>query len=64
MLYLVDGHDGAEDMWNAIVRAGATPIGLDAIEMLRVEAGLTTPRRTPGRARRTRTTLHNCAPEV
>ena len=38
--YLVDGHEGGETLWDAIVAAGATPIGLDAIEMLRVEAGL------------------------
>ena len=38
--YLLDGDDGAEPLWDAIVAAGATPIGLDAIEMLRVEAGL------------------------
>lgn len=38
--YPLDGHDGGETLWNAIVTAGATPIGLDAIEMLRVEAGL------------------------
>lgn len=38
--HLLDGHEGAETLWNGIVAAGATPIGLDAIEMLRVEAGL------------------------
>ena len=38
--YLLDGHDGGEVLWNAIVAAGATPIGLDAIQMLRIEAGL------------------------
>jgi glycine cleavage system T protein (aminomethyltransferase) len=32
--------DGAERLWDAIVEAGATPFGLDAIELLRVEAGL------------------------
>lgn len=39
-LYLIDGHDGAERVWDAVIGAGATPIGLDAIEMLRIEAGL------------------------
>ena len=38
--YLLDGPDGAEALWKEVVRVGATPIGLDAIEMLRVEAGL------------------------
>lgn len=38
--YLLDGHEGGATLWDAIVAAGATPIGLDAIEMLRVEAGL------------------------
>ncbi len=38
--YLLDGHDGGETLWREIVSAGATPIGLDAIQMLRVEAGL------------------------
>ncbi len=38
--YLLDGGEGAETLWNAIVEAGASPIGLDAIEKLRVEAGL------------------------
>jgi aminomethyltransferase len=38
--YLLDGSDGAEMLWKQIVGAGATPIGLDAIEMLRIEAGL------------------------
>jgi aminomethyltransferase len=31
---------GAEKLWDAIVETGATPIGLDAIELLRMEAGL------------------------
>jgi aminomethyltransferase len=31
---------GAERLWDAIAEAGATPIGLDAIELLRMEAGL------------------------
>jgi aminomethyltransferase len=38
--YLLDGHAGGQTLWNAIAAAGATQIGLDAIEMLRVEAGL------------------------
>lgn len=32
--------DGAERVWDAILEAGATPFGLDAVELLRVEAGL------------------------
>lgn len=32
--------DGAEALWDAILDAGATPFGLDAVELLRVEAGL------------------------
>jgi aminomethyltransferase len=31
---------GAERLWDAIADAGAKPIGLDAIELLRIEAGL------------------------
>lgn len=38
--YLLEGDEGAEQLWTAIEEAGAQPIGLDAIEMLRVEAGL------------------------
>ena len=38
--YLLDGDEGGETLWKAIDAAGATPIGLDAIQMLRVEAGL------------------------
>jgi aminomethyltransferase len=38
--YLLDGDDGAEGLWDAIASAGAAPIGLDAIEKLRIEAGL------------------------
>jgi aminomethyltransferase len=37
--FLTDA-DGAERLWDAILDAGATPFGLDAIELLRVEAGL------------------------
>jgi aminomethyltransferase len=32
--------DRAEDLWNAIHEAGATPYGVEAIELLRIEAGL------------------------
>jgi glycine cleavage system T protein (aminomethyltransferase) len=32
--------DGADTLWNAVVGAGATPFGIDAIEILRIEAGL------------------------
>jgi aminomethyltransferase len=35
--------DGAERLWDAIADAGATPIGLDAIQLLRIEAGLVRP---------------------
>ena len=38
-LFLVDPAD-AETLWNAVVGAGVTPIGTDAIEVARVEAGL------------------------
>lgn len=38
--FLLDGVDGAETLWDAIAGAGARPFGLDAVEMLRVEAGL------------------------
>jgi aminomethyltransferase len=39
-LYLLDEGAGAEALWDAVVELGATPVGLDAIEMVRVEAGL------------------------
>ncbi len=38
-LFLIDP-DGAADLWNAVVGAGATPFGVEAIEILRIEAGL------------------------
>lgn len=38
--YLLDGDDGAEGLWDAVAGAGAAPIGLDAIEKVRIEAGL------------------------
>ncbi len=38
-LFLVDPSD-AETLWNAVLGAGVTPIGTDAIEVARVEAGL------------------------
>lgn len=38
--FLLDGPDGAESLWDAIREAGARPFGLDAVEMLRIEAGL------------------------
>jgi aminomethyltransferase len=38
--YLLDGDDGATTLWDAIVDAGAVPVGLDAIEKVRIEAGL------------------------
>lgn len=38
--FYLDGPGGAERVWDAIAGAGATLIGLDAIELLRIEAGL------------------------
>jgi aminomethyltransferase len=38
-LFLTDPGDATE-LWNAVVGAGATPFGIDAIEILRIEAGL------------------------
>ncbi|HYG72204.1 MAG TPA: aminomethyltransferase family protein [Actinomycetota bacterium] len=38
-LFLTDPGD-AEALWNAVVGAGATPFGTEAIEILRIEAGL------------------------
>jgi aminomethyltransferase len=38
-LFLTDPAD-AEELWNAVVGAGVTPFGADAIELARVEAGL------------------------
>ncbi len=38
-LFLLDPADAAH-LWNAIVGAGVTPIGTDAIEIARIEAGL------------------------
>jgi glycine cleavage system T protein (aminomethyltransferase) len=38
-LFLTDPAN-AEALWNAVVGAGATPFGTDAIEILRIEAGL------------------------
>lgn len=38
-LFLTDPEDAAE-LWNAVVGAGATPFGVEAIEILRIEAGL------------------------
>jgi aminomethyltransferase len=32
--------DAALDLWDAVTGAGAVPIGIDAVELLRVEAGL------------------------
>ncbi|HEV7903483.1 MAG TPA: aminomethyltransferase family protein [Pyrinomonadaceae bacterium] len=36
---LVCGRDAAFDLWNALTEAGARPVGYDAFEVLRVEAG-------------------------
>jgi aminomethyltransferase len=38
-LFLLDPSD-AETLWNAVLGAGATPFGAEAIEILRVESGL------------------------
>jgi aminomethyltransferase len=38
-LFLLDPRD-AEAVWNAVIGAGVTPIGTEAIEVARVEAGL------------------------
>jgi aminomethyltransferase len=38
-LFLTDPAD-AEELWNAVVEAGATPFGAEAIEPARIEAGL------------------------
>ncbi|HEX9124053.1 MAG TPA: aminomethyltransferase family protein [Actinomycetota bacterium] len=38
-LFLTDPAN-AVDLWNAVVGAGATPFGVEAIEILRIEAGL------------------------
>lgn len=38
-LFLTDPGDAA-DLWNAVVGAGVTPFGVEAIEILRIEAGL------------------------
>jgi aminomethyltransferase len=38
-LFLTDPANAAE-LWNAVVGAGATPFGVEAIEILRIEAGL------------------------
>jgi glycine cleavage system T protein len=37
---LIVNSDQAERLWDALVNAGARPVGLDALEMLRIEAGL------------------------
>jgi aminomethyltransferase len=38
-LFLTDPANAAE-LWNAVLEAGATPFGVEAIEVLRIEAGL------------------------
>jgi aminomethyltransferase len=38
--FFLEDLEGAEKLWDAVLDEGATPFGLDAIEMLRVEAGL------------------------
>jgi glycine cleavage system T protein len=37
---LIVNSDQAEGLWDALVNAGARPVGFDALEMLRIEAGL------------------------
>lgn len=37
---LIPDADRAEELWRALAAAGVRPFGLDAVEMLRVEAGL------------------------
>jgi aminomethyltransferase len=39
-LFVVGGAEAAGAVWDAVTEAGARPMGLDAVEMLRVEAGL------------------------
>jgi aminomethyltransferase len=38
-LFVFDGPEAARGIWDAITASGAVPIGLDAVEMLRIEAG-------------------------
>lgn len=38
-LYFLDGDEGAEQVWDRLVSAGARPIGLDAMRALRCELG-------------------------
>lgn len=38
--FLLDGPRNAEDAWEAVLSRGASPVGMDAIEALRIEAGL------------------------
>jgi folate-binding protein YgfZ len=37
---LIVDNDHAESLWNALQQAGARPVGFDALETLRIEAGL------------------------
>jgi folate-binding protein YgfZ len=37
---LICGRDAASDLWEALTKAGARPVGYDAFEVLRVEAGV------------------------
>jgi len=37
---LIVNSDQAEQLWKALVNAGARPLGFDALELLRIEAGL------------------------
>lgn len=38
-LFVFGGADAAGVVWDAVIERGATPMGLDAVEMLRVESG-------------------------
>jgi aminomethyltransferase len=44
--------DGVDRPWDGLLAAGATPVGLDAVEMARVEVGSWWPTRTTSRSRR------------
>ncbi len=38
-LFVFGGAEAAGPVWDAVIARGATPMGLDAVEMLRVESG-------------------------
>jgi aminomethyltransferase len=39
-VFVFGGSEHAVRLWDAVIEAGAAPMGLDAVEMLRIEAGL------------------------